>query len=402
MTISPGLITGTILFVLALSWTTYAVYLPQLAKAAGIPASFVPWMLAVDQMVFAITDWASGAHADRTLAIMRGLVPTLVLVTLISTIAFAMLPWIGPSLGADGFFFLTITWVVTTAALRAPPMAMLGNYASPTARPALAAMSTVALALAAAIAPYLAMTLRSLDPWWPFALAAIAVTTAALGLFYVDRTLPKSIKAEPPQRSVRQPRQYSPSMPSFAAIALMLAIGFQAQVLVSATQLSRVLPKELVEHYMPLFWGAFAAGGVIAAILFKRIDARLTMIAASLVAASGALLAAIATTAQLVSIAHVVAGIAWGVLLTGLFASALTSGAIGTAGRAAGIVFAALAVSAFIRIAVATAGWPSSPSIGNAIAWMPSLAWLIGAALIALPAPGSSTRPSIAGDAQAR
>ncbi|MFM9881814.1 MAG: MFS transporter [Burkholderiales bacterium] len=402
MTISPGLATGTILFALALSWTTYAVYLPQLAKAAGIPASFVPWMLALDQLVFAAADWASGAYADRTLAIMRGLVPTLVLVTMISTIAFAMLPLIGPLLGADGFFFLTITWVVTTAALRAPPMAMLGNYATPIARPALAALSTIALALAAAIAPYLAMTLRSIDPRLPFALAAIAVMTAALGLFHVDRTLPKSIKMELPQRSVRQPRQYSPSTPVFAAIALTLAIGFQAQVLMSAGQLARVLPKDLIEYYMPLFWGAFAAGGVIAAILFKRVDARITMVAASLAAASGALLGAIATTAQLVSIVHIVVGIAWGVLLTGLFATALTSGPVGTAGRAAGIVFAALALSAFMRIAVATAGWQGSPVIGDALAWIPGLAWLTGAALIAFTTPGISTGPSTAGDVQRR
>ena len=398
---SPGIATGTILFVLALSCTTYAIYLPQLAKAAGIPASFVPWMLAVDQVVFAAADWASGAYADRTLAIMRSLVPTLVLITLISTVAFAMLPLIGPALGADGFFFLTITWVVTTAALRAPPMAMLGNYASPNARPALAATSTVALALAAALAPYLARTLRGLDPRLPFALAAGGVLAAALGLYFADRTLTKN-HAEPLQRSERRARQYCPSPSAFAAIALTLAIGFQAQVLMSAPQLSRVLPKEHVENFMSLFWGAFAVGGVIASILFKRVDARRAMIAASLAAATGASLAAIATTAQLVSIAHFVTGIAWGVLLTGLFSIALTRGAVGTAGRAAGIVFAALAISAFLRIAIATTEWPSLPAIGNALAWMPSLAWLIGAMLIVFLSSGDSTGPALAGDAQPR
>ena len=380
MFLAPRMAIGAILFVLALSWTTYAIYLPQLAKAAGIPVSFVPWLLAIDQIIFALADWASGAYADRTLAVMRRLVPTLLLLTFISTMAFALLPVIGPALGPDGFFFMTITWVVTTAALRAPPMAMLGSYVPPAARPSFAAASTLTLALAAAIAPYLGKAIREIDPRWPFMISALAVMGAALGLYHVERTMNR-ISGMPSQTG---DSSWLPRIPAFMAMALLLALGFQSQVLMLPAQLTRAVPKDLIENYLPLFWAAFAIAGAMAAVIFKRIDRKPAMIVGSIVAAAGALLAAIATTAPLISVAHLTAGGAWGVLMTGLFAIALAHGATGAAGRAAGIVFGALALTAFARIAVGAMGWTGSPVAGERLAWMPSVAWLAGALLIAL------------------
>ncbi len=379
MFVGPGAVIGAILFVLALSWTTYAIYLPQLAKAAGIPALFVPWILALDQLIFALADWASGVYADRTLATMRRLVPTLIALTLISTIAFALLPLIGPALGADGFFFLTLTWVITTAALRAPPMAMLGSYVPPASRQWLASISTLALALGAALAPFLAKSIRDLDPRWPFIAAALAVMGAALCLYYVERTLPK-VAAPPP---VSQLRPWLPPLPAFVALALLLALGFQAQVLMLPSQLLRSVPKEFIESYLPLFWGAFAIGGAIAVMVLKHVDVRVAMIVGGVAAAAGASLGATATTASIVASAHVVAGTAWGVLLAGLFMIAFTHG---SAGRAIGVVFAALALTACARIALTAVGWTGSPMVGERLAWLPSIAWLAGALLVAFTA----------------
>lgn len=388
MYLAPRMAIGAILFVLALSWTTYAIYLPQLAKAAGIPVLFVPWLLAIDQIIFALADWASGMYADRTLAIMQRLVPTLLVLTFISTVAFALLPVIGPVLGPDGFFFMTITWVVTTAALRAPPMAMLGSYVPPASRPSFAAATTLALAFAAAVAPYLGKAIREIDPRWPFMISAVAVMIAAFGLYHVERTMKRIIGT--PSQAGRP--SWLPSFPAFMTMALLLALGFQSQVLMLPTQLTRAVPKDLIENYLPLFWAAFAIAGAMAAVIFKRIDARLAMIVGSVVAAAGASLAAVATSAPLLSIAHLAAGGAWGVLMTGLFAIALAHGANGDAGRAAGIVFGALALTACARIAVGAMGWTGSPVAGERLAWTPGVAWLAAALLIAVISPGGRAR----------
>ena len=79
-------------FLFALSWVMYAVYLPGLAAKAGIAAHWIPWILAVDQAIFVATDWASGVVAGRVMASLRRLAPPLIGLTLISTIAFGLLP----------------------------------------------------------------------------------------------------------------------------------------------------------------------------------------------------------------------------------------------------------------------------------------------------------------------
>jgi len=66
-----GLYLAVVQFFLAIGWVVYAAYLPQLAKAAGLPPKAVPWLLMADQLVFIATDLAVGLasdHAARVLA----------------------------------------------------------------------------------------------------------------------------------------------------------------------------------------------------------------------------------------------------------------------------------------------------------------------------------------------
>jgi len=60
-----GIYLGVVQLLFALTWTVYVLYLPALAARAGIDKSAVPYILLLDQVVFAATDLAMGALADR-------------------------------------------------------------------------------------------------------------------------------------------------------------------------------------------------------------------------------------------------------------------------------------------------------------------------------------------------
>ena len=55
-----GLYLAVVQFFFALGWIVYIVYLPQLARQAGLDARWVPWLLVLDQLVFVLTDLAVG------------------------------------------------------------------------------------------------------------------------------------------------------------------------------------------------------------------------------------------------------------------------------------------------------------------------------------------------------
>ncbi|MDP1536085.1 MAG: hypothetical protein Q8L95_02750 [Burkholderiales bacterium] len=74
-----------------LTWTAYIIFLPRLAAEAGIPKSWILWILVADQLVFVIAGWWMGARADKTARIVGRLGPRLALITLFSALAFLLL-----------------------------------------------------------------------------------------------------------------------------------------------------------------------------------------------------------------------------------------------------------------------------------------------------------------------
>ena len=91
-----------------LSWTVYVIFLPALAAQAGIGKVAVLWILVLDQAIFAVMDWALGAHADRTAARLRRLGLWIAGVTALSTIAFLALPFTALAGSAAAFLALVI------------------------------------------------------------------------------------------------------------------------------------------------------------------------------------------------------------------------------------------------------------------------------------------------------
>src|SRR4051812_47623746 len=88
-----GIYLGVVQFFFATTWTLYVIYLPQLAGQAGIGREWVPWILVADQVVFALTDIATGFWIDRVRASLARFGPWILGITAVSSLAFLALPF---------------------------------------------------------------------------------------------------------------------------------------------------------------------------------------------------------------------------------------------------------------------------------------------------------------------
>ena len=133
---STGVYLAVLQLVFTLGWTTYVIYLPKLCADVGIAPAYVILILMLDQAIFTITDTAMGIAADRIAPFVGKLGVFVGTLTAISCAAFIALPFVaGTGPGAQVWFIvLILIWVVTSSALRAPPLTLLGKYA---ARPAI-------------------------------------------------------------------------------------------------------------------------------------------------------------------------------------------------------------------------------------------------------------------------
>jgi hypothetical protein len=200
------------------TWTLYVVYLPQLAAQAGIPKHWVPWILVADQLVFALTDVATGFWLDRVRAGLARVGPWMLGVTAVSCVAFIALPFAGASevvlLAAIGL------WAVTSAALRSPPWVLLSRHAATPSIPWLSTLVLTGTAVGSALAPYLGIALRGVDPRFPFVLSSVTLVATVAGLVVAERRRSADARTEP------QPAQTLPPSRLFLALAF-LALGIQ-------------------------------------------------------------------------------------------------------------------------------------------------------------------------------
>ena len=175
---STGLYLGVVQFFFAASWIVYVLFLPQLAAQAGIDKSAVPWILMADQLVFVFADYASGVAADRVSRTLGGIGGWVLAATLVSCAAFLALPYVAPGASPAIFLALTLIWAVTSSALRAPPLSLLGKHVAKPRQPLLLSLSLLGLGIANAISPYLGLQLRGVDPRIPFALSSAALAVS--------------------------------------------------------------------------------------------------------------------------------------------------------------------------------------------------------------------------------
>src|SRR5438874_7006799 len=105
-----GLYLALVQFFFALTWTVYVIFLPQLAAQVGIPKQGVIFLLMLDQLIFVLMDLSMGIMADRVTRVVDRLGYIVLGVTLVSCVAFLLLPLAAPRGAVWLFFGLTILW----------------------------------------------------------------------------------------------------------------------------------------------------------------------------------------------------------------------------------------------------------------------------------------------------
>jgi hypothetical protein len=380
---AAGIYLAVLQFFFALTWTVYAIYLPRLAAQVGIARGSVILLLMLDQAIFTFSDFALGVVADRVSRVLGRLGYVIAAITLVSGAAFLALPFIAGE-GAQALLLaVMVLWLITSSALRAPPLMLLGKYTAKPAIPYLAGLSLLGLGIASAVSPYLAITLREHDPRLPFALASIALVLTSFGLVWAERRLAKQSGGKP-----QAPAGPLKSMPGLALLfvgaMIVLGLGYQLHFSINSGPLFRRFTTD-IDALMPVFWVGFCLSWLPASVLTKRFGGLVVMGGAGVLGAAAILLAEIAGALGVLVIAQFAAGAAWGCILMAATAAALAIGEGGAQGRVVGLMWSALALATFARIAAVASGFGGDPALADLFRWLPTLCWsLAGVALIYL------------------
>jgi hypothetical protein len=378
---AAGIYLAVLQFVFALGWTSYAFYLPKLAAAVGLSAGAVAIILMLDQIIFTATDFAMGVAADKVSQVLGRLGHWVAIITAVSCVAFVGLPFVAAGhLGPVPFLALTVIWAMTSSALRAPPLMLLGKYAARPAIPYLGSLAMVGLGVAGAAAPYLAIVLARQDPRLPFVIASITVLLVSLALAMVERSLAKQAPAmnEPPKtidRAVPAP------VLVFGLAMVIFALGFQLHFFFNSAPLFKQFSGNVGE-LMPVFWVGFSVGLFPVSRIARRWGGLPVMGAAGLLGAIAIVLMESSTTLGLTVAAQIVVGLAWGCILMSAFAAAAAIGASGHEGKTTGLLFSALALATFARVATSASGALSDPALAPLLHWVPILCWAAGGAML--------------------
>ncbi len=377
-----GLYFGVVQFLFVSCWTVYVIYLPGLLAQAGIEKKWVIWVLMADQLIFTVMDFAIGIAADRVLSGLRRIGPWLLGATVVSGLAFLLLPHLAPA-GAPALLAgAVVVWAMTSSALRAPPMMLLGKYVPPAGVPWVSTLSLVGLGLAGAAAPYLTLGLRGVDPRLPFALASLALIAAVGGMLWAEKHLAVAAPAEPPLPA----RPVDARVVAFFAAVALLGLGFQMHfALNSAPLYLRFAKPPALDHLMPVFWIGFNL------LIFPACRANLRFGGVAVMTA-GAVLGALAAGAASVALApsleilvalQFLAGGAWAAVLMSAMTAAIAIGHTGREGAATGGLFALLALATLARMAIVAAQLNKNPGFAALLPWLPVLAWAGAAVLLA-------------------
>jgi hypothetical protein len=376
-----GLYLAVLELVFALGWTVYAIYLPRLAASAGIAAGAVIYILMLDQAIFTVTDFAMGVAADKVSRLVGRLGHWVAAITALSCAAFVALPYVaGTKLGPTALLVLIVIWAVTSSALRAPPLMLLGKYAARPTIPYLASLAMLGLGIAGAVSPYLAITLAKQDPRLPFVIASVALVLASLGLAKVERSLAKDAppKPEPPKNVDR-----AVPLIVFALATVIFAFGFQLHFFFNSAPRFKQFASD-ISTLMPVFWVGFSIGMFPASLITKRWGGLPVMGLFGIIGAVAIVVMEYSGRLEVAIAAQLIAGAAWGCILMSAFSAAAALGYTGAEGKTTGVLFSALALATFVRMATTASGALNDPSLAPLLHWAPVVCWAIGGAMLLL------------------
>ena len=149
---SSGLALAGAQFFFTLGWTVYALMLPGLLATAGIAASWLPMLLMVDQLIFAVMDIGFGVAADRIGEGYRRLAKLLLILSTLSAVAFMLLP-MAAGLSSGILLSVLAIWVISTSVVRAPTLVLLAKQAKAAQQRSLVIWYIAGMGLALALSP---------------------------------------------------------------------------------------------------------------------------------------------------------------------------------------------------------------------------------------------------------
>ena len=361
--------------VFALCWTIYVIYLPKLAAAAGIAPKAVILLLMLDQAVFTVCDFFTGIAADKVTRVLGRLGIWVTAATALSCAAFLIIPLIA-GLGAPTLIAVVLVWTVTSSALRAPPLMLLGKYARKPTIPYLSALALLGTGIAGAAGPYLSIMLRDIDPRIPFALASIVLILVTFGMITAERRLAAEAQLQSKSTPARSFGTMTKPAIVFALGMIALALGYQMHFAIdSAPLFLRFTNAASLQWLMPVFWIGFNISMFPAGLLTNRLGGYIVMGGAALVGAIAILAAHLAQDLGQMVVAQFAAGAAWGAILMSAFTVAFTIGENGGEGRMSGLLFSALALATLTRMATVATGFNADPALKTALQWVPTLCW---------------------------
>jgi len=382
-----GLYLAFLQLVFTLLWTTYVIYLPKLAAQVGITPGAVILLLMLDQGIFTVTDTAMGIVADK-IAVFVGRLGILVgLLTALSCAAFVALPFVA-STGAGArpvFIALIVVWAVTSSALRAPPLVLLGKYSAQPKIPYLAALAMLGYGVAGAAAPFLGTMLRDVDARLPFIISSVVLLLTAVGLSRVEYDAAQQASRKTPPRRARRLGRVTVI---FIVAMVILSLGYQLHFSINSPPfyLRFARPDDL-QWLLPVFWIGFNIAMFPASKVVKHHGGLIVMGAAGLLGALAVIVAEIAGTLNILIAAQFIAGAAWGCMLMSAVSAALAIGNGGTEGNVTGLVFSALALATFARMAAVAGGMQKLPDYAPLLHWAPVACWSVaGAGLLVIAA----------------
>jgi hypothetical protein len=382
-----GIYLALLQLVFTLGWTTYVIYLPKLAAQVGIAPTAVILLLMMDQAIFTITDTAMGIAADRIATLVGRLGMIVAALTALSCAAFAALPFVASAAGAKSLFIaLIVIWAITSSALRAPPLLLLGKYAARPKIPFLAALAMLGYGLAGAVSPYLGVVLRDIDARLPFVMSSVVLLITTFALSRVERDLADD--AVPARRPTAPPKALGTVPIIFIAAMVLLALGYQLHFSInSAPSYLRFAKPMDLQWLMPVFWIGFNIAMFPASLVVKHRGSLIVMGAAGLLGAVAVLVAEVAGGLNTLIAAQFIAGAAWGCMLMSAVSAALAIGHTGAEGKVTGLVFSALALATFARMAAVVGGLQKLPDYAPLLHWAPVACWSVaGAGLLVIAA----------------
>lgn len=350
---SGGLHLAAVQFVFTLGWTTYALMLPALLEQAGIAATWLPVVLMIDQVIFAVMDILFGAMADRMSALFQRFARLILALTTVSALAFMLLP-LAAEVSAGVLGLLLLIWVVSASVVRAPTLVLLAKRARAAQRPALVIWYSAGIGLAMALSPFLGLGLRGLDPVLPFSISALSLLLAVWVLLRAMGTESPAEETDAPQ-----PAPFAACVPLLIALGVA-GFGFQMHAFVNAAPLYLAhAAKESLPWLMPLLWVGFFAALLGVGKLVARFAAMPVAAGGMVLVAVGSYLAPHAGSLGGLVALQVFCGAGWALAFAGLMEQASAAGSRGAEGKVMGSFFAITALASFARIAFVSHALPA-------------------------------------------